>query len=138
MWQKWQTWYFATFLGKFQIFWKIMFGKLQKNFWYNHSNACQKCSKILLHNAPMWNGAKRKIQFFQFFQKENIILLFEYFTYIKNLIFWGTSCWCSSRFDIVWGGALKLQSQLLSPPLEVQFLSYINLIYLKRSHFLCR
>ena len=75
---------------------------------------------------------------FNFFQKQKRVLLFEYFTYIKNVIFWGTSCWCSSKFDIVWGGAHKLQLQLLSPPLEVQFLGYINFIYLKRSHFLCR
>ena len=40
-----------------------------------------------------------KFFFFQFFQKKNIILLFEYFTYIKNVIFWGTSCWCSSKFE---------------------------------------
>ena len=62
-----------------------------------------------------------KFNFFQFFQNQNRILLFEYFTYIKNVIFWGTSCWCSSKFDIVWGGAHKLQLQLLSPPLETQF-----------------
>ena len=67
--QKWQTWYFATFLARFRIFWKMMFGKMQKFFWYDHSNACRKCPKVLLHNAPMWNGAKQKIQFFQFFQK---------------------------------------------------------------------
>ena len=79
-----------------------------------------------------------KFNLFQFFQKQNRILLLKYFTYMKNVIFWGTSCWCSSKFDIVWGGAHKLQSQLLSPPLEAQFLSYINMMYLKRSHFLCR
>ena len=137
-WQKWQTLYLSTFFSRFRIFWKMIFGKIQKSFWYNHSKLCLKRPKVLLHYTPMWNGAKQKIHFFQFFQKQNIILLFEYFTYIKNVIFWGTSCWCSSKFDIVWGGAHKLQLQLLSPPLEVQFLSYINLIYLKRSHFLCR
>ena len=63
---------------------------------------------------------------------------FESYGFIKNVIFWGISCWCSSKFDIVWGGTHKLQSQLLSPPLETQFLSYINMMYLKRSHFLCR
>ena len=136
--QNWQSWYFATFSAKFRIFWKMIFGKMQKIFWYDHSNACQKCPKVLLHNAPMWNGAKQKIHFFQFFQKQNIILLFEYFTYIKNVIFWGTSSWCSSKLDIVWRGAHKLQSQLLSPPLKTQFLSYTNLMYLKWSHFLCR
>ena len=41
----------------------------------------------------------RKFNFFQFFQKQNKIFLFEYFTYIKNVIFWGTSCWCSSKFE---------------------------------------
>ena len=76
-----------------------------------------------------------KFNFFQFFQKQKRVLLFKYFTYIKNVIFWGTSCWCSSKFDIVWEGAHKLQSQLLSHSIEVQFLSYISLIYLKRSHF---
>ena len=138
IWQKWQTLYFSTFLARFRIFWIMMFGKMQKFFWFDHSNACRKCSKVLLHNAPMWNWAKRKIQFFQFFHKQKRVLLFEYFTHIKNVIFWGTSCWCSSKFDIVWGGAHKLQSQLLIPLLEAQFLTYINLIYLKRSHFLWR
>ena len=61
---KWQNWLFATFMARFRIFWKMMFGKMQKFFWYDHSNACQKCPKVLLHNAPMWNGAKQKIQFF--------------------------------------------------------------------------
>ena len=138
IWQKSQTWYFATFLARFRIFWKMMFGKMQKIFWYDHSNACQKRPKVLLHNAPMWNRAKRKNQFLSVFSKKKMIFLFKNFIYIKNVIFWGTSCWCSSKFDIVWGGAHKLQLQLLSPPLEVQFLSYIKLIYLKRSHFSCR
>ena len=100
----------------FGLFWKfsyvltaahceMMFGKLQKNFWYDHSNACQKCPKVLLHNAPMWNGAKQKIQFFQFFQKQNRILLFEYFTYMKNLIFWATSSWCSSKIEFLERGS---------------------------------
>ena len=112
-----QNWFFSSFKARFIIFWKMTFGKMQKNFPYNHSKACLKRFRVLLHNAPMWNGEKQKIQFFfQFFQKQNRILLFEYFAYIKNVIFWGTSCWCSSNFDTVWGGTHKLQSQLLSPP----------------------
>ena len=63
----------------------------------------------------------RKFDFFQFFQKQNWILLFEYLAYIKNVIFWGTSCWCSSKFAIVWGGTHKLQSQLLSPLYKFNF-----------------
>ena len=102
---KWQNWLFATFMARFRIFWKMMFGKMQKNFWYDHSNACQKCPNVLLHNAPMWNTAKQKIQFFQFFQKQNRILLFEYFAYIKNVIFWATSSWCSSKIVYLEGGS---------------------------------
>ena len=97
IWQKWQIWYFAIFSTKFRIFWKIIFGKMQKNFWYHHSNACQKCPKVLLHNAPMWIRVEQKIEFFVVFQKENRILLFEYFVYMKNVIFWGTLSWCSSK-----------------------------------------
>ena len=82
-----------------------MFGKLQKFFWYDHSKLCLKRPKVLLHNAPMWNGAKQKIHFFQFFQKQNIILLFEYFTYMKNVIFWGISSWCSSKIELLEGGS---------------------------------
>ena len=82
-----------------------MFGKMQKFFWYDHSNACRKRPKVLLHNAPMWNGAKQKIQFFQFFQKQNRILLCEYFIYIKNVIIWGTSSWCSSKIEFLEGGS---------------------------------
>jgi len=33
-------------------------------FFGNHSNACQKRAKVLLHNAPMWIRAKQKIEFF--------------------------------------------------------------------------
>ena len=61
---KLQNNFFATFLGRIRIFWKMMFGKMQKIFWYDHSNACQKCSKVLLHNAPMWIRTKQKIGFF--------------------------------------------------------------------------
>ena len=83
-----------------------MFGKLQKIFWYDHSNACRKPLLVLLPNASMWNGAKQKIQFFfQFFQKQNRILLFEYFTYMKNLIFWATSSWCSSKIEFLERGS---------------------------------
>ena len=69
IWQKWQTLYFSTFLARFRIFWKMMFGKMQKFFWYDHSKGCLERPKVLLHNAPMWNGAKRKIQFFSVFSK---------------------------------------------------------------------
>ena len=135
IWQKWQTWYFATFLARFRIFWKMMFGKMQKNFWYDHSNACQKCPKVLLHNAPMWKGAKRKIHFFQFFQKKEIILLFEYFTYIKNVIFWGILRWCSSKIELLEGGSKAAIVAYECPLMKYQILSYINMMYLKRSHF---
>ena len=49
--------------------------------------------------------AKQKIDFFQFFQKQNRILLFEYFTYMKNLIFWATSSWCSSKIEFIERGS---------------------------------
>ena len=82
-----------------------MFGKMQKFFWYDHSNACRMRPNGLLHNAPMWNSANQKIQFFQFFQKQNRILLFEYLAYIKNVIFWATSSWCSSKIEYLEGGS---------------------------------
>ena len=50
----------------------MMFGKMQKIFWYDHSNACQKCSKVLLHNAPMWIRTKQKIGFFLVFSKTKL------------------------------------------------------------------
>ena len=121
-----------------ESFGKWCLEKCKKHFLYDHSNTYQMCPRVLLHYTPMWIRANQKIDFSKFFQKPHRIFLFNYFTFIKNVIFWGASCWCSSKFDVVWGGAHKLQLQLLSPPLEVQFLSYINLIYLKRSHFLCR
>ena len=109
-----------------------------KNFWnwttFRYVHLCSMFYYIT-HLCEMEQN--RKFNFFQFFQKQNRILLLEYFTYIKNVIFWGTSCSCSSKYDIVWGGAHKLQSQLLSPPQQTQFLSYINLMHLKRWHFLC-
>ena len=115
-----------------------MFGKMQKFFWYDHSNACRKCPKVLLHNAPMWNGAKQKIQFFQLFQKQNRILLCEYFIYIKNVIIWGTSSWCSSKIEFLEGGS-KVAIVAYECPFKLhQILSYINMMYLKWSHFLCR
>ena len=115
-----------------------MFGKMQKFFWYNHSNACQKPLLVLLHNAPMWNGAKQKIQFFQFFQKQNRILLFEYFVYIKNVIFWATLSWCSSKIELLEEELKSCDCSLWAPLILFQILSSINIMYLKRSHFLCR
>ena len=82
-----------------------MFGKMQKFFWYDHSNACQKCPKVLLHNAPMWTRAKQKIDIFQSFPKQNRFLLFEYFAYMKKVIFWATSSWCSSKIEFLEGGS---------------------------------
>ena len=132
---KWQNWLFATFMARFRIFWKMMFGKMQKFFWYDHSKLCLKRPKVLLHNAPMWNGAKQKIHFFQFFQKQNIILLFEYFTYIKNVIFWGILRWCSSKIELLEGGSKAAIVAYEHPLTLYQILSYINMMYLKRSHF---
>ena len=79
-----------------------------------------------------------KFFFFQFFRKQNIILLFEYSTYIKNLIFWGILRWCSSKIELLEGGS-KAAIVAYECPLKLyQSLSYINMMYLKRSHFLCR
>ena len=66
---KFQNWFFSWFKGRFIIFWKMMFGKMQKFFWYDHSKGCLKRPKVLLYNAPMWNGAIRLIQFFSVFSK---------------------------------------------------------------------
>ena len=48
-----QNLYFATFSARFRIFWKMKCKKMQKFFWYDHSNACRKCPKVLVHNTPM-------------------------------------------------------------------------------------
>ena len=139
IWQKWQTLYFSTFLARFRIFWKMMFGKMQRLFLYDHSNACQKCSKVLLHNAPMWIRAKQKIEFYEvFFRKENRILPFENFFYIKNAVFWATLSWCSSKIELLEGVLKSCDCRLWVPLTLYQILSYINMMYLKRSHFLCR
>ena len=77
----------------------------------------------------------RKFNIFQFFQKQNRILLFEYFTYIKNVIFWGTSSWCSSKVEFLEGGSKAAIVAYDGPLTLYQILSYINMMYLKRSHF---
>ena len=79
-----------------------------------------------------------KFNFFQFFQNQNRILLFEYFTYIKNVIFWGISSWCSSKIELLEGGSKAAIVAYERPLTLYQILSYINMMYLKRSHFLCR
>ena len=126
------------FRPRFRIFWKMMFGKLQRVFWYDHSNACQKCPKVLLHNAPMWIRAKQKIEFSSIFKKINRILLFEYFVYIKNVIFWATLSWSSTKIELLNGGLKSCNCSLGAPLTLYQILSYINMIYLKKSHFIRR
>ena len=59
------------FFGQIQNLLKMMFGKLQNFFWYDHSNACRKCPNVLLYNTPMWNGARQKIPFFLHFSTWN-------------------------------------------------------------------
>ena len=62
-------------IDKLILFWahsesfgKMMFGKLQRIFWHNHSNACLKRSKVS-YMTHLCYGAKRKIQFFSVFSK---------------------------------------------------------------------
>ena len=57
----------------------------------------------VLHNTPMWNWAFRKIQFFHCktmynFQKSQF--------HIKNVFFWDTICWCSSKITRMVGGPI--------------------------------
>ena len=53
IWPKLQTQYFATFLARFRIFWKMMFGKMLIFFHFDHSYACLERPKVLVHNATM-------------------------------------------------------------------------------------
>ena len=76
-----------------------------------------------------------KFNFFQFFQNQNRILLYEYFTYIKNVIFWGISSWFSSKIELLEGGSKAAIVAYERPLTLYQILSYINMMYLKRSHF---
>ena len=69
----------------------------------------------------MWTRAKQKIDFFQSFPKQNRILLFEYFAYMKNVIFWGTSSWCSSKIEFLEGGSKAAIAAYECPSNSIKF-----------------
>ena len=58
----------------------------------------------------------RKFKFFRFFHYKTILFSSESEFSMKNVFFWGTSYWCSSKIREIGRGNLKLQLQLMSPP----------------------
>ena len=61
----------------------------------------------------------RKFKFFPIFHYKTILFSSESEFSMKNVIFWGTSCWCSSKIKKLGGGThklIKLQLQLMRPP----------------------
>ena len=81
------------------------------------------------------SGKNDKIDIFLLW---NRILLFEYFTHMKNVIFWDTSSWCSSKIEFLEGGSKAAIVDYECPLTLYQIFSYIYMMYLKRSHFSCR
>ena len=81
------------------------FGKMQKIFDMTTLMPAKSVPKFyyIRHLCQMEHN--RKFNFCQFFQKQNRILLFEYLAYIKNVIFWATSSWCSSKIEYLEGGS---------------------------------
>ena len=99
----------------FLILWVKSNTKNWKLNFFVHFFNLPKPSKVLLHNAPMWNRANKKIHFFQSFDKKNMYTFFNYQFYIKNLFFWGTLCWYGSKNNRIGEGWL-LQILLNTPP----------------------
>ena len=64
----------------------------------------------------------RKFKFFRFFHYKTILFSSESEFSMKNVFFWDTSCWCSSKIREIVRGNHKLQLQLMSPPFN--FLNY--------------
>ena len=95
------------------------------------SKALQKTKnwKFLWIFSPGWSPLKfyyitlpcemelgRKFKFFPIFHYKTILFSSESEFSMKNVIFWGTSCWCSSKIKKIRRGTHKLQLQLMSPP----------------------
>ena len=80
-------------------------------------------------------GLGRKFKFFPIFHYKTMLFSFESEFSVKNVIFWGTSCWCSSKIKKYGGVLISYNCSLWAPRQLLKFLSYINMMYLKRSHF---
>ena len=94
------------------------------------SKALQKTKnwKFLWIFSPGWSPSKfyyitlvcemelgRKFKFFPIFYYKTILFSSESEFSMKNVIFWGTSCWCSSKTKKVDGGLISCNCSLWVP-----------------------
>ena len=83
---------------------------------FMHFFTCLKPFKVLLYNALCEMELPRKFEFFPIFHYKTILFSSESEFSMKNVFFWGTSCWCSSKIREIGRGNHKVQLQLMSPP----------------------
>ena len=88
--------------------------------------------KVLVHKAILWKREKQKNLNFLKFSTLNYDFFSKYQFCVKNVFFLGTFCCCSSKSERVWHLA---KMALLAPLSFAHFLSYSNIMYLKRTHF---
>ena len=109
------------------------------------SKALQKTKnwKFLWIFSPGWSPSKfyyitlvcemelgRKFKFFPIFHYKTMLFSFESEFSVKNVIFWGTLCWCSSKIKRIGLGLIWPFLLIFAPLLLSLFLSYINIVYL--------
>ena len=58
----------------------------------------------------------RKFKFFPIFHYKTMLFSFESEFSVKNVIFWGTSCWCSSKIKKYGGVLISYNCSLWAPP----------------------
>ena len=74
---------------------------------FMHFFTCLKPFKVLLYNALCEMELPRKFEFFPIFHYKTILFSSESQFSMKNVFFWGTSCWCSSKIKKVEGGLIS-------------------------------
>ena len=57
----------------------------------------------------------RKFKFFRFFHYKTILFSSESEFSMKNVFFWGTSCWCSSKIKKLGGAIISYNCRLWAP-----------------------
>ena len=84
-----------------------------KNFM--HFFTCLKPFKVLLYNALCEMELPRKFEFFPIFHYKTILFSSESEFSMKNVFFWGTSWWYSSKIRNVEGGRISCNCSLWAP-----------------------
>ena len=83
---------------------------------FMHFFTCPKPFKVLLYNALCEMELPRKFEFFPIFHYKTILFSSESEFSMKNVFFWGISCWYSSKIKKLGGALISYNCSLWAPP----------------------